>query len=128
MSKMKPPPVPESPVAVLSEEELARLIKACSGRGFDELRDTAIIRLLMDTGMRRGELIKLRLDDVDLDDQVAYVVGKGARPRACPLGAKTVQAIDRYLRKRNGHPHAASPALWLGVKGGLTVSGVAHRA
>jgi hypothetical protein len=47
------------------------------------------------------------------------VVGKGNRPRVLPIGAKTVRALDTYLRARRTHAHAASPALWLGRRGAL---------
>ena len=40
----------------------------------------------------------------DFDQDVVYVIGKGRRPRACPFGAKTAQALDRYLRERNRPP------------------------
>lgn len=63
---------------------------------------------------------------MDLD--VAVVVGKGRRPRSCPFGARTGQALDRYLRKRARHREARDPALWLGEKnkGALTPSGIAQ--
>jgi site-specific recombinase XerD len=127
MAKMRPPTVPEAPVPVLSDDDLKRLLKAVEGTGFEERRDQAIIRLFVDTGMRRAELTRLRLDDIDWEHEVAFVVGKGARPRSCPFGAKTGQALDRYLRARRARPGAdRSDALWLGGKGPLTDSGVAQ--
>jgi integrase len=126
MTKMKPPTVPEVSVPVLSEDELRRLLKVCEGKTFEAVRDTAIIRLFADTGMRRGELVGLRVGDVHLADGVALVLGKGRRERACPFGAKTGLALDRYLRKRRSHPRAADPALWLGSKGPMTQSGIAQ--
>ncbi|MGH6915516.1 MAG: tyrosine-type recombinase/integrase, partial [Geminicoccales bacterium] len=53
-------------------------------------------------------------------------VGKGRRPRSAPFGARTAQALDRYLRARAKHPMAGQPWLWLGAKGRLTDSGVAQ--
>jgi hypothetical protein len=55
MAGIRPPQIPETPVPVLGEEQLRRLLKACEGRDFPARRDTAIIRLLIDTGPRRGE-------------------------------------------------------------------------
>jgi integrase/recombinase XerC len=81
MAGMRPPQIPETPVPVLTEEQLRRLLKACDGRDFAARRDTAIIRLLIDTGLRRGECAGIMLDDLDLDDQVVTVLGKGRRPR-----------------------------------------------
>jgi site-specific recombinase XerD len=124
MERMTPPIVPEEPPAVLREEELTALLKACEGSDFESRRDTAIIRLLLDTGMRRGELTGLRMEDIDFDHDVAMVVGKGRRPRACPFGSRTAKAIDRYLRVRGRHSAADSQAMWLGLKGPMTDNGI----
>lgn len=124
MERMTAPAVPEQPVPVLTVDELARLLDACKGNSFENRRDYAIVRLFLDTGMRAGELAGLTVEDLDHDHQVAHVLGKGRRGRACPYGAKTADALRRYLRARRAHPLTASPALWLGVKGPLTDSGV----
>ncbi len=124
MVNMKPPAIPEAPPAVLSEDELRRLLKACEGKEFEDRRDMAIIRLLLDTGMRRAECTRLRVEDIDFEHNVATVLGKGRRPRACPFGRKTAQALDRYLRVRAGHRHADRPELWLGLWGPMTESGI----
>jgi site-specific recombinase XerD len=125
MRNMRPPQVPEQPIKVLTEEELKALLGTCATRGFEDVRDEAIIRVLVDTGMRRGELLGLELRDLDLDDQVALVLGKGRRERACPFGQKTALTLDRYLRQRRRHLLEASPALWLARRGPLTTSGLA---
>lgn len=125
MRKIKLQPIPDKPVPILTEDEIKALLKACTGRSFDDLRDSAIIRMLHDTGMRRSELANLTVDDVDLEHQVAYVIGKGARPRACPFGDQTSAALDRYLRRgREVHRLADRPAFWLGLRGPLTSQGV----
>jgi site-specific recombinase XerD len=124
MARMKPPHVPDEPVPVLGDDELRRLLAACEGKGFEERRDMAIVRLFLDSGMRLAELANLRLEDLDLDQDVAIVVGKGRRPRACPFGSKTGQAIDRYLRMRARHHAAAEPWLWVGKRGRMNDSGV----
>jgi len=124
MVNMSPPAVPEEPPAVLSEDDVRKMLRACEGRDFTARRDTAIIRMFHDTGMRLGELSGLRLGDLDLEQDVAVVLGKGSRPRACPFGARTAAALDRYLRVRTTHRLGAAPALWLGLAGAMTVSGV----
>jgi integrase/recombinase XerC len=95
MDGMKPPNLPEQPVGVIRAEQLVRLLKTREGRDFTSRRDTAIILLLVDTGMRRAECVGMTVDDVDLDQRMAWVLGKGHRPRALPLGRKTAQALDR---------------------------------
>jgi site-specific recombinase XerD len=125
MASMKPPHVPEEPPQVLSEDDLRRLLRACEGKTCTARRDLAIIRLLLDTGMRRSEGVGLKVDDLDLDTNVAYVIRRGRRPRACPFGKKTAQALDRYLRLRNQREDTERPELWLGHGGPLAESGLA---
>jgi site-specific recombinase XerC len=124
MARMKPPIVPDQPVPVVPEDGLRRLLGACAGKAFEARRDTAIVTFLLDTGARRGELADLQLGDLDLDLDVAMVLGKG-RERALSYGRKTAVALDRYLRVRARHKDACLPWLWLGKRGGrLTAWGV----
>lgn len=104
MRNMRAPIVPEQPVAVVTEDELGRLLRACSGRTFADRRDTAILRLFLDTGMRLSELTGLRVEDLDFEQDVAGVMGKGRRPRACPFGNKTALTPQRYLQERARRP------------------------
>lgn len=128
MERMRPPLVPEQPVAVLSADQIDALLRACQGAAFEDRRDEAILRLLLDTGMRRGECAGLTVGDVDLDQDVAIVLGKGRRQRACPFGKRTARALDRYLRMRRTHPYAARPELWLGFRGPLSGDGIMQMA
>jgi site-specific recombinase XerC len=59
----------------------------------------------------------MTLEDVDLDQRIVWVLGKGRRPRALPIGRKTAQALDRCLRAREGHRLAHLPQLWVGPTG-----------
>jgi site-specific recombinase XerD len=76
--------------------------------------------------MRLSEIAGLAVPDVDLDADVALVLGKGRRPRACPFGDKTGQAVERYLRERRKHALAQRAELWLGARGAMTGSGIAQ--
>lgn len=102
----------------LTDDELRALVRACAGRELRDRRDEAIVRFMLETGARAGEVAALRLDDVDLRQGIATVRrGKGGKGRVVPFGPKTAQAIDRYLRVRRSHSLAESPALWLGDRG-----------
>ena len=100
---------------VLTPAELGRVLKVCKGTTFEDRRDLAVICLLADSGIRRSELAGLHLDDVDFDRKTVTVLGKGRRPRLVPFGAKTAQALDRWLRIRSSHRLADLPDLWLGT-------------
>jgi site-specific recombinase XerD len=117
---------PQTPV--LSVEELRALLGACARPDFPDRRDSAIIMLFLDGGLRLSELADLQVADVDLRDRIVYVAGKasrrsGPRHRAIPLGVKAARALDRYLRERRRHPYAETPRLWLGSGGRPTLSG-----
>jgi site-specific recombinase XerD len=125
MATLEVPKLSEKPVDVLSDDELSRLLKACQGRDFTDIRDTAILLFLLDTGVRRSELIGLRLDDIDVyGNQTATVTGKGDRGRIVVFGARTAKALDKYLRSRDRHEHAMCPEVWLGRLGPLTTNGL----
>jgi site-specific recombinase XerD len=138
MIRMKPPAVPEKPPPVLSDEQVAKLLKVCTqDKSFEGFRDLALFRLLFASGCRRAEIAGLQLwrrdddgnvieGDLDLERHVIRVMGKGRRPRDAGTGRKAATAIDNYLRKRDRHPHAALPNLWIARKGPLTDSGIAQ--
>ncbi len=126
MEKMKPPRVPDRPVPVIPVADFRKLLKTAEGRDYTDRRDMAILLVLFDTGIRLGELVGLRLEDVDLRDRLAYVTGKGGHTRAVRFGTKTAVALDRYLRVRRAHRYAGSPSLWIGQDGPLGPSGIAQ--
>lgn len=122
IDKPEPPPVP-----ILTDDDLTALIGACRGKKFADRRDEAIIRLLIDCGLRVSEVTGIDLVDLDLDAETVTVTGKGSRIRPAYFGARTGQALDRYLRERRNHRHASSSALFLGERGRFTPDGVRER-
>lgn len=132
MARMSPPTLTDKPVPVLKADALKALLAACSGSEFIDRRDTAIIRLFIDSGVRRSELAGIRLEDIDWEEDKVRVRGKGPggeKPRDVPFGLKTSQALDRYVRVRNRHQYRESPWFWLGTRGWsidrMTGSGIA---
>ena len=127
MERMMPPSVPVDAPPILSDEQVARLLAATEGRAFADRRDAAIIRLLLDTGLRRGELAALSIADMDLGAGIAYVAAassKGGRGRAVAFTADTARALDRYERMRRGHLHRDLAAYWLAPQGALSANGI----
>jgi integrase len=114
----KPPPV-------IPLDDVRALLATCSGTRFDDRRDTAIIRVLFDTGCRLGELVGLRVGDWDRRQDLLTLSGKTGT-RVVSLSPSTGEALARYLRVRGQHRHAASDALWIGPKGPVKDSGVAQ--
>lgn len=130
MRTMKPPSVTEQEVPVIPKEDLVALFKTCRGRAYTDRRDTAILMLFLDTGLRLSELTDRRIGDVDLDLMVIRVLGKGDKWRSVPFGRTCATALDRYLRaaaKHKGGPLGEDAWLWWGDRSKmhrLTIWGV----
>ena len=128
MERMRPPAVPEKPVPVIAEAEMRSLLATTRGNTFENRRDAAVLRVLFDTGVRSSELLGITVADLELRRRRRAGARQGSpSPRAVPFGAKTAEALRRYLRARARHPlAAATPALWIGKKGPLSASGLAQ--
>ncbi|WP_375003711.1 tyrosine-type recombinase/integrase [Aeromicrobium sp. CTD01-1L150] len=122
------PPMPKAkPVPILTDDELTALIKAVTGKTFDQRRDEAVVRLLLDCGIRVSELCGLSVEDVDLDQAMAIVRGKGNKVRPIYFGARTTAALDRYKRLRARHRWAHLDALFLTQRGAMSPDGARER-
>lgn len=110
-------PMPSAqPVPTINDEDLAKLLKVMAGNSFVDRRDTAIIRVLLDCGLRRAELVGIDTAHLDLRHQQVTVTGKGDKVRIVPFGNRTALALRKYLRVRATRPAAGSPALFLGIR------------
>ncbi|MBV9448767.1 MAG: tyrosine-type recombinase/integrase [Streptosporangiaceae bacterium] len=124
MSRVEGPKVTKKAKEFFTDDELARLLKTCNGMSFADRRDTAILRVLIDTGLRVSGLAGLRYDqddesrnDVFLTKRRLRIRLKGGDETWVPIGKKTASALDRYIRARSKHGESSSPWLWLGVQG-----------
>jgi len=109
------------PRSVLTREETKRLVESPDTRTPLGLRDRAILETFYGTGIRAGELAKLKTTDVDTEDKVLRVLlGKGAKGRNVPLTRAAAEAIEVYLL--HGRPKirsaVKSPWLFLALRGG----------
>ena len=68
---------------------------------FEGLRDKLIIELFYSTGIRRIELVNIKLSDLDLANKTIKVLGKRNKERILPLLNSTVEVINDYVLKRN---------------------------
>jgi site-specific recombinase XerD len=114
-----------NPPDVIHLDDIRALLEVCKGREFADRRDNAIIRVLFDTGCRRGELINLTVGDWDRRQDFLALRGKTGR-RVVPISPSTGEALARYVRARGNHPAHALDVLWLGGKGPLRDSGVSQ--
>ena len=106
---------------VLSDENIETLRDSCN-----EPRDLAMIDLLLSTGVRVGELVKMNRDDIDFQERQCKVFGKGNKEREVYFNARTKIHLQRYLESRTDD----NPALFVSLAKPhtrLTISGVEVR-
>jgi integrase/recombinase XerD len=88
---------------VLSVEDVLALLEAPDAAKALYWRDRAILEFLYATGVRVSELVDLGVVDVDLDEAVCVVFGKGSKERIVPVGRAAREAVGTYLREVRPH-------------------------
>jgi len=83
---------------VLGHAEVRRLLEQARGAEPIALRDRALLELMYACGLRASEVVDLELAQLDLEDGLARVTGKGSKERVVPIGSVAVSALRVYLR------------------------------
>ena len=127
-ARLKRPKVPQPVIQILSDEEIAAIIKAINPNCFLGARLYVMVLLLLDTGIRASELCTLTLDNTFVDEDYIKVEGKGGKERIVPFGATTKKALLRYIHTFRPEPaYEGINELILSVEGTpLTYSGLAQ--
>jgi site-specific recombinase XerD len=95
--KFKMPPLSKQRLPYLKADEVTKVLEHCQNP-----RDKAIILLMVDTGIRRAELVNLNWGDIDLKSGVVNIArGKGGKSRSVVIGSATRRAIMAYARTIN---------------------------
>lgn len=119
LAKHKSLKTPKKVEVPFSEEEMQAVLCAISYEDdFEGLRDKCMIELFYATGMRRSELINLKVGDVDFSANTIKVLGKRNKERIVPLLPHLRDVIRAYLEKRKGVATAASGDILILVKNG----------
>ena len=85
-----------------SESEMNSILEAMNhDKSFEGLRNKLIIELFYSTGIRRIELVELKLKDIDLNNKTVKVLGKRNKERIIPLISPVLQTINDYIQSRN---------------------------
>jgi integrase/recombinase XerC len=90
------PKLPQHLPRVLTKDDANALMEFPDGDRLTDLRDRAILETLYSTGARVSELVGLNWDDVNLDDGLARLKGKGRKERMVPIGDVAVNAMTAY--------------------------------
>ena len=101
---LKSPKVTRKVVSTLSDEETGAILNTFSISPSDT-RNQTLFLLLLDTGLRIGELVNLKVDDVHMDEGYLKVMGKGKRERIVPIGNNAQRALQRYLFRFRPKPN-----------------------
>jgi integrase/recombinase XerC/integrase/recombinase XerD len=96
MATLKLPKLDEKELQPLTEVEELKLLNAYSELKPGECRDKALFMLMLSTGLRRAEVLRLRAAEVNIDEGFITVWGKGKKQRSIPFGHKVGWVLQRY--------------------------------
>ncbi len=113
---VRAPKAPRRLPSALDVDQVARLLKHVGDDPL-ELRDQAMMELMYSSGLRLSELIGLNLGDVDLEDGLVRVTGKGRKTRDVPVGRLAREAVRRWLKARPELAALEENALFVGARG-----------
>lgn len=123
LAGLKPPRYQRQLPAYFSSDEVRAIVCAFDGAPSDKpllIRNAAILHLTYATGLRVSECAGLDTPQVETEQRLVQVTGKGGRQRLVPFGGGAARALERYLSA--GRPALAGPqsgaALWLNTRGG----------
>ncbi|HOK56210.1 MAG TPA: tyrosine recombinase XerC [bacterium] len=95
------PKIPEKLPNFLTYNEISRILEIpFDKKNWQTLRDKAILEILYSTGIRVGELVNLKLEDINFVDEVIKVKGKGKKERIVPIGKPALNSLIEYIEKR----------------------------
>ncbi|MDO8461823.1 MAG: tyrosine recombinase XerC [Deltaproteobacteria bacterium] len=94
------PKLPKRMPKFLTVDEMNLVLQIASGDDWKTLRDRSILELLYATGLRVSEIVSLNLENVDLEEEILRVVGKGSKERLAVVGSKARSALEKYLPVR----------------------------
>lgn len=102
-----------NPKQPYSDDDIKRLLMVASVEK-DNLRNTAIINLMLDTGLRSFELININIEDIDFSNNSIYIPkGKGGKTRVVLFGMASCRSIQAYLSKRKNYK--SEDPLFIGI-------------
>jgi len=126
LQNLHPPRLPQVMIKTLTDEEITRIFASQEQSTMNGSRNTAIMALFVDTGLRLSELAGVKLTNVNLEDQYVKVMGKGSKERMIAFGAATRRTLLQYATQYRGEPaHPGIDQFFLTVDGyGMTPEGV----
>ncbi len=114
LTGMSPPKLDDKIPPALDSNQVKLLLATCNSSEFHDVRDEAIIRIMVESMVRSAELLAMTVPDVDIRNGTAVIRrGKGGKGRLVGFGPQTARSLDRYSRARRRHLLAARREFWL---------------
>ncbi len=107
----------------LEPEICNKLLGSFNGKDIENYRNKAIVYMFLDTGLRLSELTNLRMSDINMEQGIIKVIGKGDKERLVRIGIKTQKALWSYI----AHRPVDVAHVWLGRDNApFTIDGIAQ--
>ena len=126
LANLRPPKAPRTLAEVLRDEEVGRILACIDPETSWGSRDSAMLIVMLDTGLRLSEVANLAMANAHLDEGYLKVMGKGAKERMVPIGGVAQKALLRYVYKFRPEPlNASEDTLFLTPEGrAMSANGV----
>jgi integrase/recombinase XerC/integrase/recombinase XerD len=102
-AKLKLPKATRKAVDILTDPEISRLLNCINTKKFIGLRDMVVVLLMLDSGMRLSEVIRLEHGKIHLESGYLIAHGKGNKERYIPLGLNTRKYLLKYIARLPNH-------------------------
>lgn len=96
----------KEPIYLKARQIKSLLLQIEKDNSCNSIRNMAITKLFLYTGLRLSELVSLNIDDIDLDNKQIKITGKGNKERIIPLHEEVIKSIKIYLNNRNDNINA----------------------
>ena len=103
MKTMRAPKVPQKVMRTFTPQEISQILKSFNTTDFLGLRNYTIMCLFFSTGMRKSELLDLKMNDVNITLDILKVTGKGNKQRMLPIGKTLRRVLMRYMNEREDY-------------------------
>lgn len=95
-------------IVPLSDNEVKQLLNLYSNNSVMGCRNKTILMLMLDCGLRLGEVVNLKIHDVDFNNRYLVINGKGSKQRVVPFGSSSLNQIKCYLNYLSSSSSASS--------------------
>lgn len=101
---------------LLDVDQAAQFV-AVEGDEFLDIRDRALLELIYSSGLRLAEAVGANVQDLDMQQGLIQVTGKGQKSRLLPVGREAISALKHWLPKRKDVASESEPALFVSLRG-----------